>query len=449
MVYGETYGKDGMRERNLFKIDILILLTALVLITLGIIFIYSSGVSSTGILVNREYLKQLLWAITGIIILTVILYINLSFLENWAGYIYGTFILLLGVTLLFGKTVNGAKSWLGFLDIGLGIQPSEFMKIAAIILLAKYYQNNLEEIRTFKAFLISLGIILLPCFLILLQPDLGTAMVLLPVFIFVAYTAGVKKRYLLFLVLVGLGTSVLSILPAWQKYILEKDFPIINILTDRNTVFFILIALTIIALISLFGLISLKRRYFYWIIYYSSTLFVSFLASFGVRSFLKDYQIKRLIIFMDPTIDPRGAGWHIMQSLTAIGSGGFGGKGFLQGTQSHYRYLPQQSTDFIFSILSEEWGFLGGVAVFLLYAIMIFRGLKIIKSTKNLFALYLGAGILTVYFFHFTVNIGMVMGLLPITGIPLYFVSYGGSALWTAVIGIGLLLNIYKERFNF
>jgi rod shape determining protein RodA len=193
----------------------------------------------------------------------------------------------------------------------------------------------------------------------------------------------------------------------------------------------------------------LKRLYFFWIIYGPTIMIISLLGSYVVRGMLKEYQIKRLIIFLDPTIDPKGAGWHIVQSLTAIGSGGFSGKGFLRGTQSHYRYLPQQSTDFIFSIISEEWGFLGGALIFLLFGVLIIRGIRIVSSTKSHFAICTGMGIIGMIGFHVLVNTGMAMGLLPITGIPLFFLSYGGSSLWTAMIAIGLLLNIYKERFSY
>jgi len=156
----------------------------------------------------------------------------------------------------------------------------------------------------------------------------------------------------------------------------------------------------------------------------------------------------RLIVFLDPNVDPLGSGWNIIQSITAIGSGGPFGMGYLQGTQSHYRFLPQQSTDFIFSILSEEWGFLGGLVVFILYGTILARSLIIIKKTENNFGALVATGIAAMYFFHFMVNIGMVMGMMPITGIPLLFVSYGGSSLWTAMTASGLLMSINMRRLD-
>ena len=158
------------------------------------------------------------------------------------------------------------------------------------------------------------------------------------------------------------------------------------------------------------------------------------------------YQIMRLIIFMDPNVDPQGSGWHIIQSITAIGSGGAFGKGYLQGTQSHYRYLPEQSTDFIFSILSEEWGFAGGLLVFSLYLIILLRLIRIMRNTSDLFGSFIVAGFVSMCAFHFLVNVGMTMGIMPVTGIPLLFVSYGGSSLMSAMMGIGLALSIHKRR---
>jgi rod shape determining protein RodA len=175
---------------------------------------------------------------------------------------------------------------------------------------------------------------------------------------------------------------------------------------------------------------------------------VALIFSFASRSVLKDYQIMRLIVFLDPNVDPRGSGWNIIQSITAIGSGGTLGKGFLQGTQSHYRFLPQQSTDFIFSIFSEEWGFVGGVLVFSLYALICLRLLHTIKTTSDPFGAYICAGVASIIVFHFLINVGMAMGVMPITGIPLLFMSYGGSSLLAAMMGIGISLSVYTRRFE-
>ncbi|MFP4378335.1 MAG: FtsW/RodA/SpoVE family cell cycle protein, partial [Spirochaetales bacterium] len=167
------------------------------------------------------------------------------------------------------------------------------------------------------------------------------------------------------------------------------------------------------------------------------------------RRLLQEYQIMRLIVFLDPNIDPRGAGWNIIQSVTAVGSGGIAGKGWLRGTQSHLQYLPQQSTDFIFSILAEEWGFIGALFVFLCFAAIVARGLIIASKAKDNYAALSAVGVVTMISFHVAVNVGMAIGIMPITGIPLLFLSYGGSSLWSALVSIGILMSIYQRRFRY
>ena len=205
----------------------------------------------------------------------------------------------------------------------------------------------------------------------------------------------------------------------------------------------------LVIILSAVGWFVFKKELYYWLCYssviFSSSLFLAMMA----QKILKAYQIMRLVVFLDPSVDPQGAGWNILQSLTAIGSGGLVGKGFLQGTQSHYHYLPQQSNDFIFSIIAEETGFLGGIFVFLCFFIIIVRAFIIANSSKDSFGSYLCFGVIAMFFFHFMVNIGMAMGIMPITGIPLLFLSYGGSSLWTSMMAAGILINIYYRRYGF
>ncbi|HPM72658.1 MAG TPA: FtsW/RodA/SpoVE family cell cycle protein, partial [Spirochaetales bacterium] len=170
--------------------------------------------------------------------------------------------------------------------------------------------------------------------------------------------------------------------------------------------------------------------------------------SLAGQRLLKDYQVKRLIVFLDPSIDPLGSGWNILQSITAIGSGGVAGKGFLQGTQSHYRYLPQQSTDFIFSIISEELGFIGGIVIFGLFFYILVRLALSMRKLRDVASSSFVAGVFGIIFFHFMINAGMAMGVMPITGIPLLFLSYGGSSLWSICIGVGLCLGVGARRYD-
>jgi rod shape determining protein RodA len=279
-------------------------------------------------------------------------------------------------------------------------------------------------------------------FIVLLQPDLGTALVYIAILITMIFLAGVSMRYVAFMVSCIMLTGILLVLPLWQTFILRRNIPFLAVLTDLRVVVITVTFFVLIVAISLFGYIKFKKRYFFWLVYSSTIVVISLGVSYIARIVLRNYQIMRLIVFLDPNVDPRGAGWNIIQSVTAIGAGGLTGRGYLQGTQSHYRFLPEQSTDFIFSIFSEEAGFVGGIIVFLLYLLVIYRLLYSIKITTDPFAKYICAG------FHFIINVGMTMGIMPITGLPLVFMSYGGSSILSSMIGIGLALSIYIRRYN-
>jgi rod shape determining protein RodA len=283
--------------------------------------------------------------------------------------------------------------------------------------------------------------------LILIQPDFGTSLVFIPILLVMAFVAGIALRHIFFLIAFIALTSVLMVLPLWQNYILKRGIPALAFLSNAGIIGITALGLAAIGLIALLGYKKYKKRYFYWIIYSAAVMVFSLGASYASRKVLKDYQIMRLIVFLDPEVDPQGAGWNIIQSVTAIGSGGLRGKGYLQGTQSHYRFLPQQSTDFIFSIFTEEWGFVGGLLVFVLFLVIVLRLIRIMKTTSDSFGAYIAAGLGGMYIFHYLINVGMTMGIMPITGIPLLFMSYGGSAIISAMTGIGLALSIHIRRF--
>jgi rod shape determining protein RodA len=413
---------------------------------IGILFIYSSGVSSTGIVFSNEYIRQIIWASTGLVILLGIAFLDYERLRFLAVYIYFFFIALLIITFLFGKEVHGARSWLGLFSFG--IQPSEFAKVATILLLSTYYANGREGAGTLVRFLSGLGMVVLPVLLILIQPDLGTALVYIPIFLFISFIAGAKLEHIVFVLLIGCFFIFFTLVPYWNTHTGGEESKIFAFLGNVRILRVALLMFAGIGGLSIAGRFVFKKDYFFWIAFFSSVFFLSILLSLAARLVLKDYQIMRLIVFVDPDIDPRGAGWNIIQSVTAVGSGGLVGKGFLSGTQSHYQFLPQQSTDFIFSIIAEEWGFLGGIVVFLLFGIIFMRGIMLISNLKDNFARYLVTGIVGMIFFHFLVNIGMAMGIMPITGIPLFFLSYGGSSLWTAAIGIGIMLSIQMNKYR-
>ncbi|UTD02664.1 rod shape-determining protein RodA [Treponema socranskii subsp. buccale] len=435
-----------MKLKIIDAFDYILLVCVLVLTAAGIAFIYSSAINSDGVLVTNEYVKQTVWASIGIVLIVITALYDYRKTTRYAYILYAALAPVLLYTVIFGRHVNGANSWIG---IGhFGIQPSEFGKIIFILFLAKYLSESAGEV-PLKRFLIAAAIFALPVLLILAQPDLGTASVYIPVFLVMCFMAGIPLRYILFVFAVGMGTIFLTVLPVWNDVIAHRKIAVIGALTDIRLRLLLIAASLSIALIGIVVRRYLRgQRYFYWISYGAFIVALSLFGSYGAGHVLKEYQISRLIVFLDPSVDPRGSGWNIIQSKIAIGAGGIFGRSFLHGTQSHYRFLPQQSTDFIFSILSEELGFIGGLIVFVLYGLIFFRTLKIMRNSTG-YGLYIAAGILGMFFFHFFVNIGMVMGIMPITGIPLLFLSYGGSSLLTAMVAVGLLMSINYHKYGF
>lgn len=428
-----------MNIRKITNFDYLLFLAVSGLSVIGILFIYSSGVNADGVSVSSEYVKQLMWVVSGLVFLFIVSIYDYTKIGDRALLIFVVAMFLLMYTRFFGKNVKGATSWIGI--GGFGIQVSEFTKIVYILYLAWYLSTSQNE-KPLQRFIKAAVIMAVPMGLILLQPDLGTASVYLPIFLIMCFIAGLPLRYVFGLLGMTMGLVVFMLLPLWETTILHRPSLAVKVLGNKNIALLIIFSFMSAAVIAALGNLLLKKQYYYWIGYVFGIAAVALAGALVGSRVLKDYQMKRLIIFLDPQSDPRGAGWNIIQSMTAIGSGGKSGLGFLKGTQSHYRFVPEQSTDFIFSILAEEWGFIGGLVVFALYAVIFFRILRTIKRTHDLFGKLIAAGVIGMLFFHFVVNVGMVMGFMPITGIPLLFLSYGGSSLWTAMISIGLVIGI-------
>jgi rod shape determining protein RodA len=437
-----------VRPRDLLGIDFSLLFAMIGLSVFGILFIYSSGIDATGALVSTAYIRQIVWASSGLVAALVVAFLDYRRFHDPSLYLYLGTLALLAYTCLFGRLVNGARAWIG---IGpFGIQPSEFAKITTILFLARYLADSRREDNPFVRFLVSCLIVFVPMGLILIQPDFGTSLVFIPILLVMTFVAGISLRYVLFLGAWIAVTGILMVLPFWQRYIRGNSLPSLAILSNARFTALAVIALAVVLAIAVFGFVKYKKRYFFWISYAVAILASSLGASFAARKVLKDYQIMRLIVFLDPDIDRLGAGWNINQSLIAIGAGGLWGRGYLQGTQSHYRYLPQgsQETDFIFSIFAEEWGFLGGLLVFALFLLICLRLVRIMRLTADPFGYYITAGLSALYIFHFLINVGMTMGIMPITGIPLLFMSYGGSSLLSAMTGIGLAMSVYIRRYR-
>lgn len=435
------------RNKPLLTVDPILALAVVGLVTVGVLFIYSSGVNSSGVLLTTEYVKQLLWAGVALVVMITFSYINYNLLRDFSLWIYLAFLLLLLATLFFGRVVNGARAWIGV--FGLGGQPSEFAKIAVILFLAKFLANKRTEVKDWKVFLQAFLIVAVPMVLILRQPDTGTTLVFIPVFLLMLFMAGGQVRHILFLGLTGVLSFVFALIPAVESMIYHDANGFGNILTNPQTMAIVAGGLALIVILCVIGNRQFKQRVYYWLGYFFSILLISLVVAYVLRSILKDYQIMRFIVFLDPNVDPKGSGWNLIQSMTAIGSGGLWGKGFLLGTQSHYRFLPMQSTDFIFSILGEEWGFMGALAVFGLFLTLLFRMLYIMQVIKDHFGVLVIAGFVAMFFTHVFVNIGMTVGIMPVTGIPLYFMSYGGSSLLAASLAVGITMNIYNRRFRF
>ena len=435
-----------MKIKELLGIDYFLLFSALILIIIGILLIYSSGINAEGDLVSREYLRQIIWASCGFAMILILAVVNYRRFYALSPYLYLGIIIVLLYTAFFGRYINGARRGIG---IGMfGFQPAEIAKIITILFLARYLDATKRDRDGTMRFIVSCFIVFIPMGIILLQPDLGTALVFIPILVVMLYIGGFSPRYVLFLVFLVSTTVLLTMLPYIEQYIFMSTRTYLSLLYNFRFIGLCTLVIMVIMGISILGYRLYEKKYFYWISYVLLILLLSLYTSFAAHRVLKEYQIMRLIIFLDPAIDPRGSGWNIIQSMTAIGSGNLWGKGFLQGTHSHYRFLPEQSTDFIFSIYSEEFGFFGSVFIFGLFLLISVRLTKIMKTTVDTYGIYIIAGLLGLYLFHFFINVGMAMGIMPITGIPLYFMSYGGSALLAAMAGIGIVMSIYLRRFR-
>ena len=386
---------------------------------------------------SQSYGRQLLWIGTASVIATVILLIDERFFATFGYLIYGIIILLLIAVILIGAETKGATSW--FAIGGFKIQPSEFSKFATNLALAKYLSTLNIKMTDLKTKLKAAAIIGLPAILILLQNDTGSALVY-GSFIFVLYREGLSGNFLL----IGLATAFLFIMTLiFQGEVYQLPFGL-----EMNGA--IMLTLLIAAILGLVYYLNRKKKRI-------AVLLVSiFIACAGLiqsvnyvfSDVLSPHQSKRINVMLGLESDPRGAGYNVNQSLIAIGSGGFSGKGFLQGTQTKYDFVPEQSTDFIFCTIGEEWGFLGSFVIISLFMALLLRILYLCSRQRSSFARIYGYGVASILFFHFTINIGMTIGLAPVIGIPLPFFSYGGSSLWAFTILLFVFIRMDADRLE-
>ena len=439
-------------NRILKSFDIAIFIAVGVLIALSVTFIYSSDINSDGVLVSRKYIKQIVFAAVGIIVMFMTALYDYRRTSRYCTYLFTFLVAILLLTKFAGLNINNANSWLA---IGprknpiFTVQPSEFCKIFYIIFLAWYLERSRNKAPLLR-FAVSFLIMMVPLGLILIQPDLGTASVYVPIMLVMAFMADIPAKYILTFICFGVLTVVFMVLPVWETDIVKKSIPMVHVLSNFRMRLIVILASAAIVVIGIFGTIYFQEsKVFFWIAVVFGVIMTALVCSYLGQFVLKEYQISRLIIFLDPYVDPRGRGYNVIQSKLAIGSGMMTGKGFLQGSMSHLQFLPERSTDFIFSIYSEEMGFIGCMCIFLCYFVILIRNLFVIRATQNYYGMLIASGILGMMFFHFIVNVGMVMGIMPITGIPLIFMSYGGSSMWTGMICMGLLMSINNRKLDF
>ncbi|GAB4294416.1 MAG: rod shape-determining protein RodA [Marinilabiliales bacterium] len=487
------------------SIDWVTVVLYLVLVAIGWINIYAASYQpehSSIIDLSQRYGKQLLWIAMAFLLIIAIMIIDSSFYSYFAYPIYGFIILLLISVLIFGKEINGARAWF---EIGsFKLQPSELAKFATCLALAKYLSSdnlNISKVNIFwillSIFLFPLGlyfyikrknnfqlapaflIIFLPVMLIVLQNDVGSAIIyfalflvlfregLSPMFMIIAFimillffATLIYPVYYIVYVATALSFIIFYLIRRKLKEIISAvvlisfftfiSYLILKLIGDKLDFYYlIIISFVISGPIIIFYAYRYKIRQLY-LIYF--ILLGSFIFSVSVHyiynDVLEDHQKNRIAILLGLKEDPKGVGYNVNQSKIAIGSGGFAGKGFLKGTQTKFDFVPEQTTDFIFCTVGEEWGFIGTGLVLFLFAFFLIRLIFIAERQRSKFSRIYGYGVVSIFFFHIVINIGMTIGLMPVIGIPLPFFSYGGSSLWSFTLLLFIFLRLDANRLQ-
>ena len=380
---------------------------------MGVTALYSASYDWDSGLPSDIYEKQMTWVLIGGVALVIAMAIPIKIYYAFAYIFYG-----LAVALLILVFEWGDQRWF---SIGpIYVQPSELTKIATVLALARFLSYRKRDLTRVLTFVPPLLLVLVPILLVFKQPDLGTALVFSALILPMFFWAGAKPLHLFFFV-----SPVLTLICSFH--------------------FWTLLPLLIVLLGSVFfG----RPRLFTAITLLSVNLAVAIGAPYMWENKLHDYQKRRILTFLDPDTDKLGAGYQVIQSKIAIGSGGLTGKGFLGGTQTKLAFLPEQHTDFIFAVICEEFGFIGAVFVLALFMFILWRALSIAVQAKSRFSSLVAVGLASILLFHIFVNIGMTIGVMPVTGLPLPFLSYGGSTLIMNISLCGLLLNIYASRYK-
>jgi rod shape determining protein RodA len=410
--FTEEFVASGSKQSNAMLDWVLILVTTL-LFAMGLISIYSATYDAG---MSEYFTKQLLFGIVGGGVMIAIMFMPERWLFDYAYILYGIAMLLLIAVIVIGKTVYGSKSWL---TIGpITFQPSEFGKIATLLAVARSISSRGRDLSNWSDLIMPIILFVIPIGLIMLEPDFGSASVYGVMLLGMMFWGGASLNLITFLV--GAPISVI------MGFIGREWVFVSSIITASIPMFLKRDLMKALAMLLVFIAIGFSSRYVY-----------------GV---LKPHQQSRIQTFLNPDNDPRGRGYHVIQSIMAVGSGGVTGKGFLHGTQTQLRYIPKQWTDFIFCVPTEEFGFVGGVLVIGLLAILILQCIAIARQSGNAFGSILSASVGIIFFYHATVNIGMAIGAFPVMGIPLPFLSAGGSALVMNMASVGIVLNVYRNR---
>ncbi len=411
-----------------YGIDWLLVGLFLLLMVLGWFNIYAAVYNSEHqsiFDISQKYGKQLLWIAGALLLALIMLILDPTFYSAFAYPIYAFWVFMCAAVIFLGREISGSHSWFRFGDFG--IQPAEFAKFAVCMALSKYLSSLDIKMQDLKTKIISALIILVPMGIVILENETGTALVY-AAFVFVMYREGLSGNFLL----IGFFTVLLSILA---------------LLFDK------VILLDIVggaAIVLLFFFRKVKRVFFFvlglWIFF--SGVIVSVDYAFAK---LEPHQKTRINVFLGKEQSKESNKkelWNINQSLIAIGSGGVSGKGYLQGMQTKYKFVPEQATDFIFCTVGEEWGFAGSAFILLLFLALILRIVWVAERQRSIFSRIYGYGVASIFFFHLTVNVGMTIGLAPVIGIPLPFFSYGGSSLWAFTVLLFIFIKLDSQRME-
>ena len=429
--------------KRLFVFDWRILISILFLMVAGAIAVYSSTYSPDSGKTSWIFLKYIFFSVVGLVIMCITMFINYTKLAEHRMSLYIPMLVVLILVLIpgVGTTTNGSSSWL------FGMQPSEFGKIVMIIFLAGYLDQIGDKIKQEKYFLIAGIFISIPIGLVLMQPDLGTVLVYCFIVFVMLFVGGVPLRYIISLLSIGvIGLSI----PMFLEYKRMSDDInniLFNFLSQRLYIGYIAGGFLFISILLLTINFYMNNKYVELFSFIFFVLFLSMCAALTFDIGLKTYQKERLLVFMNPELTRLSSGYNIIQSLIAVGSGGLFGEGFLNGSQSQLNFIPQQVNDFIFSNICEEWGFIGSALVVLAYATIFVRGITVAYFAKDRLGALIISGVVAMFLCHVLINIGMVVGMMPITGLTLPFVSSGGSSILTFSISIGLIFNVEARRY--